>query len=94
MKKIAKKILEILYITVIIFMAIIWGISIIDEIFGPALLTDAFEKIGISYDSVMSVSWIVTGLIIVFFISVAIFGKEDKKTEEAEKTEGAEKTEE
>ena len=94
MKKIAKKILEILYITVIIFMAIIYGICIIDEIFGPALLTDAFEKIGISYDSVMTVSWIVTGLILAFFISVAIFGKEDKKPKEDEKTEDNEKTEE
>ncbi len=94
MKKFFNKIAMILWITVIIFTIIIWGISIIDEIFGPALLTDAFEKIGISYDSVMTVSYIIVGLIIVFFISVAIFGKDDKKPKEDEKTEDNEKTEE
>lgn len=82
MKKIINKIAEILYITGIIFVIIITGIGIICEVFGPALLFDSLEKIGISYDSFITVSWIVSGLILAFFISVAIFGKKDKESEE------------
>ena len=82
MKKFFNKIAMILWITVIIFMIILWGIGIICEIFGPALLFDSLEKIGFSYDSFLIISWIVTGLIVVFFISVAIFGKKDQKPEE------------
>ena len=66
-------------------MAIIYGISIIDEIFGPALLTDAFEKIGISYDSVMTVSWIVTGLILAFLFRLRYLAKKTRNRKKMKK---------
>ena len=77
-----KKLSEILFIIGFAFIMIIMGIGILCEVFGPALLFDSLEKIGFSYDSFLTVSWIVTGLILAFFISVAIFGKETKNPEE------------